>query len=244
MTTRTVLCMKWGTRYGPEFVNRLYRSVYRHLDAGFRFVCLTDDASGLEAGIEPLPIPDLPIPPPFENQPWRKLVVWADRLHDLSGPCLVLDLDIVITGDLAPFFTFEPGRFCVIHNWTQPTKRIGNTSVFRLEIGGHPYILERYLADPAAIHAGWRIEQQYISETISDMVFWPDAWVRTFKLHCLPNMPMRLWQTPSLPDDAKIIAFPGHPDPDEALAGCWPAPWYKKIYKTVRPTPWIGDHWR
>jgi hypothetical protein len=24
----------------------------------------------------------------------------------------------------------------------------------------------------------------------------------------------------------------------------WPAPWYKKIYKVVRPTPWIAEHWR
>ena len=28
---RTVLCMKWGTKYGPEYVNRLYGMVRRHL---------------------------------------------------------------------------------------------------------------------------------------------------------------------------------------------------------------------
>ena len=26
-----VVCLKWGTKYGPEYVNRLYRMVARHL---------------------------------------------------------------------------------------------------------------------------------------------------------------------------------------------------------------------
>ena len=40
----TVLCMKWGAKYGPDYVNRLYGMVARHLRRPFRFVCLTDDA--------------------------------------------------------------------------------------------------------------------------------------------------------------------------------------------------------
>jgi hypothetical protein len=28
---RNVICMKWGTKYGPEYVNRLYAMVRRHL---------------------------------------------------------------------------------------------------------------------------------------------------------------------------------------------------------------------
>ena len=29
---RVVLCMKWGTKYGPEYINRLYAMVRRHLE--------------------------------------------------------------------------------------------------------------------------------------------------------------------------------------------------------------------
>ena len=32
---RIVLCMKWGTKYGPEYVNRLYGMVRRHLSGEF-----------------------------------------------------------------------------------------------------------------------------------------------------------------------------------------------------------------
>ena len=38
---RHVLCMKWGTKYGPDYVNRLYAMVRRHLTGDFSFVCLT-----------------------------------------------------------------------------------------------------------------------------------------------------------------------------------------------------------
>ena len=44
---RIVLCMKWGTKYGPEYVNRLYGMVRRHLRGDFRFVCLTDRSDGV-----------------------------------------------------------------------------------------------------------------------------------------------------------------------------------------------------
>ena len=39
--TRHILCMKWGTKYGPEYVNRLYAMVRGHLSGDFRFVCPT-----------------------------------------------------------------------------------------------------------------------------------------------------------------------------------------------------------
>ena len=42
-----ILCLKWGTRYGADYVNYIYRGVKAHLNRPFRFVCVTDDPSGL-----------------------------------------------------------------------------------------------------------------------------------------------------------------------------------------------------
>ena len=44
MEPQTVICLKWGDRYGPEYVNRLYRGVRANTDRPLRFVCITDDA--------------------------------------------------------------------------------------------------------------------------------------------------------------------------------------------------------
>ena len=39
---RIILCMKWGTKYGPEYINRLYAMVRRHLTGDFRMVWFKD----------------------------------------------------------------------------------------------------------------------------------------------------------------------------------------------------------
>jgi len=52
-----VVCMKWGTRYGPEFVNRLYSMVRRNTTWNIRFVCFTDDTNGINPEIECQPLP-------------------------------------------------------------------------------------------------------------------------------------------------------------------------------------------
>ncbi len=55
-----VLCIKWGTKYGSEYVNRLYQGVRKHLAQPFRFVCLTDNAEGIDAAVDVLPLPVTP----------------------------------------------------------------------------------------------------------------------------------------------------------------------------------------
>ena len=33
-----IICMKWGTKYGPEYVNRLASMVKRNITIPYRFV--------------------------------------------------------------------------------------------------------------------------------------------------------------------------------------------------------------
>lgn len=56
---RVVLSMKWGKLYPASYVNVLYNACRRNITGDFRFVCLTDDATGLGPEIEACPIPDL-----------------------------------------------------------------------------------------------------------------------------------------------------------------------------------------
>ena len=236
--------MKWGTRYGADFVNRLEAAVQRNTNRDTQLVCLTDDPSGIQDSVRCEAIPDIDLPDDLIITPWRKLVLWKDKLVGLSGDVLFLDLDLVITGNLDEMFDFEPGRFCVIENWTQPGKNIGNTSCFRWNIGSHTHIFDRLETEQTRILSTYRIEQVYISREVSDMVFWPKEWCASFKHSLLPRWPMNFFKAPNLPDDTKIVAFTGKPDQDEALLGNWPvkAVW-KKLYKHVRPTPWIAEHW-
>lgn len=238
--------MKWGTLYGPEYVNRLYASVARNMTRPFRFVCLTDDETGLRHEVETLPIPDIRVDAPYTNRPWRKLAVYVPELGDLSGQALFLDVDLLITGPLDEFFDL-PGEYCVIHNWTHPNRIVGNTSVFRFEIGAHADLLELYESKPTQYWVDkYRIEQTFLSYELPKLTYWPKPWCISFKRHCLPGgvkwpKAMLNWFLPSkLPADARIVAFHGKPNPDDALVGHWPGGPHKRLL----PATWIADHWR
>ena len=120
--TRHILCMKWGDKYGPEYVNRLYAMVRRHLRGDFKFVCLTDSSAGIRAEVTCLPIPDLALPDGLPERGWKKLTTFEADLHGLRGVALFLDIDIVIVDDITPFFEL-PGDFLIIHRSEE--RRVG-----------------------------------------------------------------------------------------------------------------------
>lgn len=243
--TATIICMKWGTRYGPEYVNRLRAGIAKYTRRPVRFICFTDDPSGLRPDVEVMPLPPINVPARVESyKPWPKLSVWQYPLADLSGDILFLDIDMVVTGPLDDFFDYCPGEYCVIENWTQLGQGVGNTSVFRFPAGKYKFIYDDFVRDPEAILTAYKIEQQYISTKIPEGKFWPRDWCLSFKHSCLPKFPMNWFLAPALPAGARLVAFTGKPDPDEAAVGKWPAPWYKRLHKHVRPTPWIMDYWQ
>ena len=54
--------MKWGSRYGPEFVNRLYASIQRHTKRETKVYCFTDDESNINNNVICKPLPDISLP--------------------------------------------------------------------------------------------------------------------------------------------------------------------------------------
>jgi len=87
--------------------------------------------------------------------------------------------------------------------------------------------------------------QTYIGRTVKDLTFWPDEWCVLFKVQCVPPWPQRFWKEPVLPPAARVVAFPGMPNPHQAVAGEWPVETpIKTLYKTIRPARWINDYWK
>lgn len=237
---RTVLCMKWGTKYGPEYVNRLYGMVRRHLRGDFRFVCLTDLDSGIRSEVQCLPIPDLALPEGIPERGWKKLTTFAADLHGLKGTALFLDLDVVIVDDITPFFE-QPGEFLIIHDWKRPWRITGNSSVYRFEFGAHPEVLERFRQEHQSIRMRLRNEQAWLSEAMQQqgkLTYWPKAWCASWKYHCVPRFPFNYWRTPSIPPGARIIIFHGVMNPPDALAGRSNGNW-----RRAKPATWIAEHW-
>ena len=244
---KQIICMKWGTLYGAEYVNRLYAMANKHISGEFRFVCLTDNSNGLDEKIECYDCPTINLPMPQAKQGWRKLTLYRNSKHlfGLKGTWLYLDLDVVINGSLDPFFDYKKDKnFIVMQNWTQPGKGIGNTSVYRFNIGTDEYLFDNLIQNQDEILSKYRNSQTYISKNVKSINFWPDEWCVLFKTHCVPKWPLRFFVEPYLPQKSRVIAFPGDPNPHDAVKGIWPAKKaYKKLYKYIKPAIWIQTIW-
>ncbi|MGI4777085.1 MAG: glycosyltransferase [Janthinobacterium lividum] len=242
---RHVLCMKWGTKYGPEYVNRLYAMARRNLSGSFNFVCLTDDRRGIRSEVQCLPIPalDLHIAPGKVDRAWKKLTTFERDLHGLRGTALFVDLDVVIVGSLDAFFT-RPGDFLIIHDYARPWRReriTGNSSVYRFELGMHADVLAHFRANMDQVQRDFRNEQAYLSDFLhrqEKLDYWPDAWCPSFKYHGIPMWPTNYWREPFVPDGARIVVFHGECNPPDALAGR-----RNRAFRFIHPARWISRFW-
>ena len=258
-----VLCMKWGDYYTADYVNRLYAGVKRNLRLPFRFVCVTDDATGFVPGIEAVPFPPDPkVPGLYKIRPWpnifAKLALFKDGFADLKGPTLFLDIDLLVTGPLERFFLYCPGEFCIIHNWVERRKAffrkipdIGNSSCFRFEAGKSNGVWETFLREKdvpgqeARFSLGSQKFQTHAMMQTGKVNWWPKDWVCSFKRQLVPVFPLNKIFTPwRPPKKASVVAFHGQPDLPQALEGYYfkydkPA----KPHLTCKPTKWILEYW-
>ncbi len=243
---QSVICIRWGAEYGADYVNRLYRAVMRNVMRPTRFIAFTDPVEGLDAEIEAKPIPSIRLPAGLKPGPWRKLALWASDLGGLDQDVLFLDLDILVTGPLDPLFDHEPGRLILVRNPTQGRREgIGNSSVMRFRAGSAPHLVSQFESDAVRLSYRFDNEQIYVTKEAGlPMAFWPREWCPSFKHGLLPPWPLYLFRPPKLPLEARVVVFTGHPRPDEAIRGIWPAKWYKRFYRSIPPIPWVAEHWR
>lgn len=265
---RQVLCIRWGHKYGPDYVNRLFAMVRRNLD-GFDFVCLTDDPTGLDPRIHALPLPDLGCDyPDVRRGIWGKARLWRSDIG-VTGPVLFIDLDMVVTGRLEPFFDHgEPDDVILARNPSTPFERLGQTSIYRFPVGKLQPLHDAFLADPTGIARRYRYEQRFVTRNApGGVTFWPRRWVSHFRHDCVWFFPLNYVLPPRLPRDARVVMFAGDLNPPDAIAGRYskrlPAgegprahlrtalrhPHYagqriRGVRQYLRPTRWVAEAWR
>lgn len=248
---RFILCMKWGTAFGPDDVNVLYNACRKAMTGAFRFVCLTNDGAGLAEGIEMLAIPDIGLSSDdwFRPGVWPKIALFDRHFHGLRGRALFVDLDMVIVRGLDEFFEV-PGRIIGTNageGWGRPSRTAApqfGSMIFAYDLGGLPEIAERLRADPAAVLSSYRQEQRYIHLMAPDAGFWPDRWVISFKRSLRQPIGLDLFLPPRRPPAwARVVAFHGRPRPSDLIA---PGRrfWDRLPHMGNGPVPWMVEYWR
>lgn len=238
-----VVCLKWGTKYPAEYVNRLFNMVNRNTTIEYNFYCITDDAEGLDEKIEAKMISDLSL-----VGWWYKLMIFKEDFYGISGTSIFLDLDVVITANIDELFTVEPGKFKIIRDLKQGF----NSSVFRLTMGSMAYVWDDFVKNKDDIVGRLHGDQDWIAEAAPDeMSTWPASWVVSYKKQCNARakrsygrigqwarkhglMPPPKGEA-ELPEGAKIVIFHGKPDPEDVQNGPW------DMWKYA---PWINENWR
>jgi len=250
-----VLCMKWGKAYGPEYVNRLRNGVARNLSYPHRFICFTDDAYGIEQGIEIFPLPSIDLPPENQDLRWRKLTLLGKDIYGLTGTALFLDLDLIVVDKLDALID-RPEKFLIIRDMdlfrSKPLRKlnpaknkflnsIGNSSVFRMQMGAHSDILDEFICDPVAALSTFKDEQQFLSHELDKrglLNYWPKEWCVSFKNNCIPKYWRSYFQDPYIPSGARIVVFAGNLKMQDVVEGRGQK-WYRRISKIN----WINSYW-
>lgn len=220
----TVVTWRWkpadGYRstFGPDTVNVLRRMVARHFPHPHRFVCVTDDAAGIDASVEILPawndFAGVPSPHGGRNPScYRRLRLFHPDAAQWFGERFVsLDLDMVITGDLTPLW--HRPEDIVLWGDTNPLPGSHyNGSMMLLRAGARPRVWTEF--DPAVspqlslrakCHGS---DQGWISYCLGPgEAKWTRAdGVYSYRNDLAPHGASRL------PSDAKLVVFHGHVDP-------------------------------
>jgi hypothetical protein len=256
-----VISILWGNKYDEEDVNRLYSMIHRNTSHDIHFFLFSNNAlPELRKEITKLPEPTESSDIYSETLNYRKEAgLCDDNLGGLKGErVFFFDLDVLITGNLDELFSYPQDEdFYIINDWNTKGDHVGQATCYSFVVGRLGFVKEGFEEKHTQIIDKFgTASQEYLSFCIIDhfgkLNFWPEAWFRSFKLHCLPIWPLRKFITPRRPPiGTKVLAFHGHPDLRDAIDGRWAPPGlkksakgWKKIYKQCRKTDWIKEYWQ
>lgn len=235
----SIVCWKWRqhgyrSRYSPATVNTLRAMVERHYPFPFRFLCVTDDPDGIDPRVEIVPawndFAHLPSPHGGKNPScYRRLRMFHPHIGDIFGPRFVsLDLDVVITGDLAPLW--HRSEDIVMWGDTNPLPGSHyNGSMILMTAGARSQVWTEF--DPSRSPELARRARCYGSDQgwISYCLGKGEAkWSKADGVYSFRN-DMREGRC-GLPSDARVVIFHGRWDPWESDA--------------VARAPWIREHYQ
>jgi hypothetical protein len=221
--TRYVVCLKYGTKYSADYVNKLYNMVSRNLTVQHEFVCFTENPNGIDERIRVEPIPIMSGVTGW----WYKPLFFNPNLI-LKGTLLFLDLDMVIFKNIDYLFEYEPTKFCIIRDFNRHVVKNYNkfnSSIFRLTTGMHSEVYNNFIQSPTSILNRYHGDQDWIRASISDggYAYWPEEWIQSYKweMRGKPafdkgprgNRDFETNGDPVILDDTSVAVFHGDPNP-------------------------------
>jgi hypothetical protein len=174
----TILCVRFGNKYGRDYVERLRNMVSRHITVPYEFVCLTDDQHPI-TGVRSIIQPNSN----YARGWWHKVHMFDPNIP-LAGRILYFDLDVVIHANIDKLVGYLTTEFVGIHDFNRKFHanwKYLNSSVLAWNHGSQTHIWSQFKSNPKEAQrlAGdqdwiWKLSQSTIK-------FWPREWIQSYK---------------------------------------------------------------
>lgn len=218
-----IVCLKHGSKYSHEYVNKLYSMVSRNSTIDYEFACITEDPLGLNSNIVHIPLPN------YKLQGWWFKSWIFSQEFPLTGTILFMDLDIVIIDNIDELWNYNPGEFCIIRDFVKvslPSWSKFNSSIIRFQSQKYSYIWDNLVTDLDQIH-NHHGDQEWLYHIFKDNYsFFPDSWIQSYKWQIRDRKDILkignklLYNNiinPIIPDDTRILVFHGLPKPEDVM---------------------------
>ena len=213
------ICIKFGTKYNSEYVNRLFRGILRNTSKSFLFTCFTDNPLGLDSRIDTRRLP-------METGDWYSKIGLYDSTHyNINNQIFYFDLDTVIVGNLDEIFEYS-GEFIILRDFYRKNGYGSGLMAWR-PTSVH-FMYENYPRGYKVRNGdqGWP-EEQYPNADI-----WQEQYpgkIISYKVHIQDGGRLRspnYTNHPGSLETASIVCFHGRPMPHE-----------------VQQLNWMKEHW-
>jgi hypothetical protein len=234
-----IVCLKWGEKYGAEYVNRLYAGVRRNTTHDFRFWCFTEHAQGICPEITVL---DLPMRYGLHTW-WNKIWLFSPANGLPSDQqVLYIDLDTLIVSNIDDIMQVDQvPDIVLLRDFYQGIARTAGdigSGIMSWRQGQYTDIWHEFIQDPEAaigsVHPHG--DQAWIAQHVRSWYHWQDLFpdrVVSFKVHCAQG----------LPPTAGVVCYHGRPTiPESVTMSTDHGTAFKKWH--VEAAPWVLDHWR
>lgn len=217
-----ILCVRFGNKYGIEYVERLRNMVARHITVPYKFLCLTDSNIVLQ-GVHNITQRNAGYPKGW----WHKVHMFDPDLP-IAGRILYFDLDVVIHNNIDKLTYYMNRDFVGIRDFNRkfhPSWKNLNSSVLAWNHGTLADIYTKFRENPGQaqrLHG----DQDWIFRCARDRLnFWPDEWVQSYKWEIRRKEELTLVQGKRrfksvdhsvMPNpECSVAVFHGDPNPED-----------------------------
>ena len=228
-----------GTKFTPKHIQQKRLQLDKYCSLPTRLTVLTDDpalVTGL--GLRDTRAVLLPKWDITDRQLWwYKTFMFSDSIDWLSD-VVYLDLDTIIVGDIAHFWSYETGRFIICQDFNRkfiPDYPVSNSSVIRFNPSTYSEIYTHFDSNRTDIIRKFRGDQDYLTDwfkTHDGISWWPTAWCMSYKWEIVHGgsrrggpdlqLPQDYLQPDTnwvIPQDCSVVVYHGKPDPFDTVFG-------------------------